>query len=56
MTLLGTFYLLDLDYPANWLTSLSVLQRIVFNDNKVHPECKGDVIKALEDLEQYCKS
>ena len=51
---LASFYLLDLDYPTNWLISLSILQRLVFSDIKVHPGVKGDVVKALEDFTKYC--
>ena len=53
-TLLGTFYLLDLDYPPGWLMSLSILQKVVFGDKKVHPDAKGDIVKTFNDLERYC--
>ena len=52
-TLLGTFYLLDLDYPQGWLVSLSILQKLVLGDKKVHPDAKGDIVKAFNDLEKY---
>ena len=51
---LASFCLLDLDYPTNWLISLSILQRLIFNDIKVHPGVNGDVVKALEDFTKYC--
>ncbi|CAB4012379.1 Hypothetical predicted protein [Paramuricea clavata] len=48
----ATFYLLDLDYPAKWLMSLSVLQKIIFNDNQMHPDCStAELKKILEDLD-----
>ena len=53
-TLLGTFYLLDLDYPPGWLMSLSILQKVVFGDNKVHPHAKGEIVKTFNDLESHC--
>ena len=53
-TLLGTFYLLNLDYPPGWLMSLSILQKLVFGDNKVHPHAKGEIVKTFNDLESYC--
>ena len=51
ITIVTCFYLLDLDYPSGWLVSLSLLQRILFNDNKVHPECQADTVKGLNSLE-----
>ena len=54
VALLASFYLLDLDYPLGSLISLSILQRIVFSDNTVHPDFKEDVIKAWNDFDVYC--
>ena len=54
VALVASFYLLDLDYPFGSLISLSVLQRIVFGDNSVHPDFKEDVIRAWNDLDVYC--
>ena len=53
-TLLGTFYLLDLDYPPGWLMSLSILQKINFGEKKVHTDAKGDIVKTFNDLESHC--
>lgn len=50
---LASFYLLDLDYPPTWLLSLSILQKLVFEDKSVHPDCQADAIKAFQELEQY---
>ena len=54
VALLESFYLLDIDYPLGLLISLSVLQRIVFGDNTVHPDFKEGVIRAWNDLDVYC--
>jgi hypothetical protein len=54
VTLLASFYLMDLDYPSGSLISLSVLQRIIFGDNAVHPDCKEDVVKAWNELDVFC--
>ena len=53
ISFIGTFYLLDLDYPTGSLLPLSVLQKLIFQDNCVHPDCKADVVKALRNLEQF---
>ena len=49
-----TFYLLDLDYPPTWLLSLSILQKIMFEDKSVHPDCQANLVKAIQEIEQYC--
>lgn len=54
VALLASFYLLDLDYPLGSMISLSILQRIVFGDNTVHPDFKDHLIKAWNDLEEFC--
>jgi hypothetical protein len=51
---LASFYLLDLDYPSTWLLSLSVLQKLIFEDKRVHPDCQADMVKVLQEIEQYC--
>ena len=53
VSFLASLYLLDLDYPSTWLVSLSVLQKIIFEDNSIHPDCQTDVVKAFQELEQY---
>ena len=50
---LATFYLLDMDYPINWLASLSFLQQLIFKDNQIHPDCDTDVKKAIEQFECF---
>ena len=55
VTLLASFYLLDLDYPTGSLISLSVLQRIIFGDNAVHPDYKEDVVKAWNEFDVFCQ-
>ncbi len=51
---IACFYLVDLDYPSNWQLSLSILQRVIFKDIKVHPDVKNDVVKAMEEFDKYC--
>ena len=53
ISFIGNFYLLDLDYPTGTFLPLSVLQRLIFQVNSVHPDCQADVAKALRDLEQF---
>ena len=53
ISFLAWFYLLDFDYPSTRLVSLSVLQKIIFKDNSIHPDCQNDVLKAFQELEQY---
>ena len=50
---LGRFYLIDLDHPDSWIVSLSILQRITFEDMTVHPDHEDDVTKAWKDLDKY---
>lgn len=52
--LVGTFYLLDFDYPTTWQVSLSVLQRVLFGDERVHPDGKCDIVKAFNDFDSFC--
>ncbi|CAB3982272.1 Hypothetical predicted protein [Paramuricea clavata] len=50
---LATFYLLDMDYPTNWLASMSFLQQLIFKDNQIHPDCDADVKKAIKQFECF---
>ena len=50
---IASFYLLDYDYPSSYMLPLSVLQKIIFNDNQVHPSIQEEVSKALESFESY---
>lgn len=51
---LAAFYVLDLDYPANWISSLSFLQKLVFGDRKVHPNAASELKKYAQDFENFC--
>ena len=51
--LLGSFYLLDYDYPQGWQVSLSILQHLVFGDKTVHPAVQGDVARYINELDKY---
>ncbi|CAB4010893.1 Hypothetical predicted protein [Paramuricea clavata] len=54
ITLIASFYLMDLDYPSGLLVGLSIMQQICFGDSVIHPDGKDDVIKAWNDLQKYC--
>ena len=54
ISFLASFYLLDLDYPTSCLVSLSMMQRIVFGDNKVHPSCQAEVAKYSDEFNSFC--
>lgn len=56
ITLIASFYLMDLDYPSGLLVGLSIMQRICFGDSAIHPDGKDDVIKAWNDLQKYCSN
>ena len=49
----ASFYLIDMNYPEAWIVSLSILQRIIFQDTAVHPDHAEEVSKAWKDLDKY---
>ena len=53
ITLMASFYLLDMDYPASWVLPLTVMQRMIFRDRTVFPQCKEDVAKAIADYGKF---
>ena len=56
VTFIACFYLMDLDYPAEWLVSLSVLQKLIFGDEKFHPDGETEIAKELAEFQKYCES
>ena len=49
----GVVLTIGFELSVHMACFLSVLQKIIFEDNSIHPDCQTDVVKAFQELEQY---